>query len=136
MSKIKVVPCSGIGKVFGLMSREAALMVSDELAPDIAETACLAHIVTGDAEVVKEISGQKCITIDGCNAYCAAKSVKEAGGIVCEKYRSIDGMKNHRGKDAGDATALSDDGWVITTELAEKVAAKAREIAKEDKGNE
>ena len=31
MSKVKVIPCSGIGKVFGLMAREAALQVTTQV---------------------------------------------------------------------------------------------------------
>ena len=31
--KVLIIPCSGIGKVHGLMSREAAYLVTDELAP-------------------------------------------------------------------------------------------------------
>ena len=30
---VLVIPCSGIGKVHGLISREAAYLVTDELAP-------------------------------------------------------------------------------------------------------
>jgi hypothetical protein len=46
-NKVKVVPCSGIGKVFGLVAREAALSTVLELCPEKAETVCLAYIVTG-----------------------------------------------------------------------------------------
>jgi hypothetical protein len=45
--KVKVVPCSGIGKVFGLVARETALKVVGELCPDDTETVCLAYLVTG-----------------------------------------------------------------------------------------
>ena len=31
--KVLVIPCSGIGKVHGLISRESAYLVTDELAP-------------------------------------------------------------------------------------------------------
>lgn len=130
MSKVKIIPCSGIGKVFGLMSRETAMMVTDVLEPDLAEIVCLAHVVTGDEDAVAKVKGLDCITIDGCNSYCAAKSVEHTGGDICQKFRTIDQMRNHKGKNAGDGTTLSDDGWIITKELAEKVAEKVREIAK------
>lgn len=131
MSKIKVVPCSGIGKVFGLMARESALRVTDVLAPDISETVCLAHIVSGDEEARAKVEGIACISVDGCPALCAAKSIEAAGGIVKAQFRAVDIMKDHRGKNAGDGTALSTDGWLITDELADKIAEKAMEIAKE-----
>ena len=39
---VLVIPCSGIGKVHGLMSREATYLVTDELAPRHTDTLCLA----------------------------------------------------------------------------------------------
>lgn len=131
MSKIKVIPCSGIGKVFGLIARESALKVTDVLAPDMAETACLAHLVTGDDEALAKVAGLKCITVDGCPALCAAKSVEACGGIVKEKFRVVDEMRNHRGKDGGTGTALTEDGWEIVDAFADKIDARVRELNKE-----
>lgn len=133
MSKVKVIPCSGIGKVFGLMAREAALKVTSELKADETETVCLAHIVTGDAEAKEKIEGYSCITIDGCPKLCAAKNVELAGGIVKAQYRTVDEMKNHRGVDAGNATELTQDGWNIVDELCTKVCSNVDEILKEEK---
>jgi len=133
MSKVKVIPCSGVGKVFGLMAREAALKVTNELRSNETETVCLAHVVTGDAEAKEKIEGCSCITIDGCPKLCAAKNIELAGGIVKAKYRTVDEMKNHRGVDAGTATALTDDGWKIIDELCEKVCSNVDEILKEEK---
>ena len=78
--KVKVIPCSGIGKVYGLMAREAALKTVLELCPEKAETICLARIVTGDKEVTDLIEGCDCITVDGCPQMCASKNVSIAGG--------------------------------------------------------
>lgn len=74
MSKIKVIPCSGIGKVYGLIAREAALQVTNKLLPENTETVCLAHIVTGDDDAKSKIEGQACVTLDGCPKMCAAKN--------------------------------------------------------------
>ena len=133
MSKIKVISCSGIGKVYGLLAREAILKVTNELRPQETETLCLGHIVTGDAEVKTKIEGISCITMDGCPKLCAAKSVALAGGIVVSKFRSIDAMKDHKGVDAGTATSLTADGFKIVDELADKICIKVDEILKEAK---
>ena len=132
MSKVKIISCSGIGKVFGLMSRETALKITNELKPNETETVCLGHIVTGDADAKQKIEGHSCITIDGCPRLCSAKNVSLAGGIVKAKYRTVDEMRNHKGVDAGTATALTDDGWKIIDELSEKICTKVDEILKED----
>lgn len=132
MSKVKIISCSGIGKVFGLMSRETALKITNELKPNETETVCLGHIVTGDADAKQKIEGYSCITIDGCPKHCAYKNTTLAGGIVKAQYKTIDQMKNHKGVDAGTATALTDDGWEIIDELSEKICTKVDEILKED----
>ena len=43
-SKVKVIPCSGIGKVLGLIARESALRVTGELLPETTESLCLSLI--------------------------------------------------------------------------------------------
>ncbi|WDU83422.1 putative zinc-binding protein [Caloramator sp. Dgby_cultured_2] len=79
MSKVVVIPCSGMGKVYGLIAREAALKVVRELKKDEAETKCLAYLVTGDEEIKNYMQGKKCITIDGCPKMCAAKMLRKLG---------------------------------------------------------
>jgi hypothetical protein len=37
-------------------------------------------------------------------------------------------MRNHRGVNAGNGTSLTEDGWQITDELAEKISAKVAEL--------
>jgi len=135
MSKIKVIACSGIGKVFGLMARETVLQVTNHLSKDTTETVCLAHLVTGDFEAKEKVEGYICITVDGCPALCSAKSVELAGGIVKEKYRVIDEMRQHKGKNAGTATTLTEDGWQIVDEYATKISAKVDELIKEEQKN-
>lgn len=133
MSKIKIIPCSGIGKVYGLMSREAALKVTNELLPENTEIVCLAHIVTGDDDAKAKIEGQTCITIDGCPKMCAAKNSALAGGIVKEEVRVVDAFKNHRGAKAGNGTVLTDEGWIIVDEIATAIEDKIKNIIEEGK---
>lgn len=135
MSKVKVIPCSGIGKVFGLVAREAALQVTNNLASDTTETVCLAHVVTGDDSGKEKVEGLTCITVDGCPALCSAKSVELAGGIVKAKYRVVDEMRLHKGKNAGTGTTLTEDGWQIVDEFAEKIAVKVGELIEEGESN-
>jgi uncharacterized metal-binding protein len=126
--KVKVVPCSGIGKVFGLVARETALKVVGELCPDDTETVCLAYLVTGDDAAKEKIAGSDCITVDGCAKMCAAKNVKIAGGSVRKEFKAVDAFKEHHGAQAGTATELTGEGWQITGEIAEKVAAAVKNL--------
>lgn len=127
-NRVKVIPCSGMGKVFGLVARESALKVVKDLCPDEADTVCLAYIVTGDEEAKALIEGAKCITLDGCPAMCAAKNAELAGGIVKEKVRVVDAFRKHKGIKAGNATELTAEGWMIVDELAGEIAEKVKNL--------
>jgi uncharacterized metal-binding protein len=126
--KVKVVPCSGIGKVYGLMAREAVLKTVHELCPEKSETVCLAYIVTGDEEVKKRIEGCDCITVDGCPKMCASKNVSLAGGLIVEEMKVLDTVKEHKGKKFGSPTMLDADGESVMSEIAEKIANRINEI--------
>lgn len=122
--KVKVIPCSGIGKVYGLMAREAALKTVHELCSEKSETVCLAYIVTGDKEAKEKIEGYDCVTVDGCPKMCASKNVAIAGGIIIEDVKVLDTVKEHKGKKFGTPTQLDADGEVVISEIAAKIAAK------------
>lgn len=126
--KVKVVPCSGIGKVYGLIAREAVLKTVIELCPDTSETVCLGYIVTGDTEVKERIDGFDCITVDGCPKMCAAKNVSIAGGNVIEEVKVLDTVKEYKGKKFGSPTQLNDDGEAVVNEIADNIAKKISEI--------
>lgn len=113
--KTIVIPCSGIGKVQGLIAREAAYAAA---AAGSAELLCLALLVSGDEEAVAKIREADCVAIDGCPKLCAAKNVEMAGGTVARSLRVVDALKNHRGAELGTATRLADDGWRVVREIA------------------
>jgi uncharacterized metal-binding protein len=125
--KFLVIPCSGVGKVHGLISREAVYHVTDNLLPEQTDTVCLALLVTGDAETRQKVQHTPCITLDGCPKLCAFKNVELSGGKIAKGIRVYDAMKRHRGANFGTATALCDEGWIVVEELAAEVAQIARQ---------
>lgn len=130
--KVKVIPCSGIGKVHGLLAREIGLRVINELCSQEAETECLAYIMTEDQEIMDRLKEGKFITIDGCPKMCAAKSVAHVGGTVAQEFRVVDALKEYRGVKPGSAAALNEDGWKIVDETAEKISSWVKEIYGEE----
>jgi uncharacterized metal-binding protein len=128
--QILVIPCSGIGKVQGLISREVVYQVTDRLLPDLASTVCLALLVTGDPETKHKVQHAPCITVDGCPKSCAYKNVEQSGGRIVKEVRVYDALKRHRGGDFGSATALSAEGWTIADEIADEIAATISHSAK------
>lgn len=125
--KFLVIPCSGVGKVHGLISREAVYHVTDDLLPKQADTVCLALLVSGDPETTQKVKQTPCITLDGCPKLCAFKNVELSGGKVAKGIRVYDVMKRHRGANFGTATSLTDEGWTVVEELAAEVAQIAEE---------
>jgi uncharacterized metal-binding protein len=121
-SRFLVIPCSGIGKVHGLISREAVCRVTENQPPEQADTVCLALLVTGDAEAEEKVQSTPCITLDGCPKLCAYKNVELSGGTIAKGIRVYDAMKRHRGANFGTATALNEEGWAVVEELAAEVA--------------
>ena len=126
--KVLVIPCSGIGKVHGLIAREATYRVVDDLEPQASETLCLALLVKGDEEAMTAVRTRPCITIDGCPKLCSCKNVELAGGRVAESVRVVDAFKGHKGAQPGTATELAEDGWTITEEIARRVATRVCEL--------
>jgi uncharacterized metal-binding protein len=127
--ELLTIPCSGIGKVHGLISREAVYCVTGRLLPEKADTVCLALLVTGDPETRQKVQQTPCITLDGCPKLCAYKNVELSGGKIAKGIRVYDVMKRHRGADFGSATALSEEGWAVVEELAAEVAQAAKQDA-------
>jgi uncharacterized metal-binding protein len=131
--KVKVIPCSGIGKVYGLIARESVLKTVKELCPGESETVCLAYVVTGDKEAREMIEGKNCITLDGCPSLCAKKNTELAGGIIRENIRVVDAFRRHKGAKPGTATELTGEGWQIADEIAGEIAAKVKKLNSEFK---
>ena len=125
---VLVIPCSGIGKVQGLTTREATYLVADELAPGQTDTLCLALLVKRDAEALAAIKNQYCITIDGCPKACAEKNVRMAGGQAAKAVQITEAFRKHHGAKPGTATDLTEDGWAIARDVAQEVADEAARL--------
>ena len=126
--RVLVIPCSGIGKVHGLIAREVAFRVLDDLTPEASDTLCLALLVKGEEQAREAIRTQPCITIDGCPKLCSYKNVELSGGKIAHSVRVVDAFKDHKGAQPGTATTLDEDGWTITEELAQGIAAQVRDL--------
>jgi uncharacterized metal-binding protein len=128
---VLVIPCSGIGKVHGLISREATYLVADEMAPNETNTLCLALLVKRDPEAMEAIKNQLCITIDGCPKACAEKNVEMAGGHAAKAVQVTEAFKRHHGAKPGTATDLTEDGWAIARDVAQEVVDETARLRRE-----
>jgi uncharacterized metal-binding protein len=133
---VLVVPCSGVGKVQGLISREAVYQVTDKLLPGQSDTVCLALLVTGDAETREKVRDLPCVTVDGCPKLCAQKNVELSGGTVVQGFRVYDSLKRHRGLQFGSPTTLNEHGWTAVNDLAAEIAHAAQQLPTKSKVEE
>lgn len=127
-SRIVVVPCSGIGKALGSVSREATYEVVENLRKGVTDTTCLALIVSGDEETLQLVKNNRCIAVDGCPLQCAAKNLKLAGGDLAASFRVVDTLRENRKLKPKSVTFLDHDGQELANLLAEQVAEKVDEL--------
>ena len=126
--KVIVIPCSGIGKALGSVSREATYELVENLRKGIAETICLALLVSGDEESIQLVQDNKCIVVDGCPMQCAEKNVRLAGGNLAVSFRVIDSLKENRNLKPIQITFLDQDGRQLARVVANQIANKMDEL--------
>lgn len=126
--KVVIIPCSGIGRVFGSVGREAAYLVVDELRPGKTETVCLSLLVMGDEEALARVHGHPTIAIDGCPKACAQKNIALAGGRVGAAAPVFEVFKEYRALKSDAITVLDEKGRLLAQLLAERVADKVDKL--------
>ena len=126
--KVVVIPCSGIGKALGSVSREATYELVENLRKGVTDTICLALLVSGDKESLQLVQDNKCVTVDGCPLQCAEKNVKLAGGDLAASFRVVDALRENRKLKPKRVAFLDDDGVQLATVLAKQIAGKVDEI--------
>ena len=126
-----VIPCSGIGKAFGSIGRDATYEVTENLRKDNTQTLCLALLVSGDKESLQLVRNNKCITVDGCPLQCAEKNVKLAGGDLAGSIRVVDAYKENRQLKPKGITFLDHDGQQMALALAQKIAKKVDDLLRD-----
>jgi uncharacterized metal-binding protein len=119
--RVVVVPCSGIGKTFGSVSREAAYEVVEDLRPAGTELVALSLLVLGDEEARNTVASSPAVTIDGCKLACAAKMVRERGGSVVKEFEVVEVWRRHRDLKPQGIAELNEDGLKLAGLLASEV---------------
>ena len=126
--KVIIVPCSGIGKTYGSVGREAAYEVTEDLRPGQTQLVPLALLVLGDEESRSVVEACPAVTIDGCKLACATKMVQESGGQVAQDFAVLDVYRRYRQFKPKGITELNEGGQQLARALAEEVAAVVDEV--------
>ena len=120
--KVVIVPCSGIGKTYGSVSREAAYDVTEDLRPESTQLVPLSLLVLGDAEARAAVADTQAITIDGCKLACATKMVKDSGGTVAKDYAVLDVYRRYKQFKPQGIAELNEGGQQLANALAQEIA--------------
>jgi uncharacterized metal-binding protein len=128
--KVVIVPCSGIGKSFGSVSREAAYEVCETLRPGDTQIVALSKLVLGDSAARDIVARCPTVTIDGCKQMCAAKMVRQSGGIVAKEFTVFDVFRRHKELKPEGIAELNEGGMKLALALAGEVAEAVDEIVR------
>lgn len=120
--KVIIVPCSGIGKTYGTVSREAAFDLTEDLRPEHTRLVPLSLLVMGDEAARQSVANSLVITIDGCKLACALKMVQESGGQVAHEIAVLDVFRRNRTLKPDGIAELNEPGQQLARALAEEAA--------------
>jgi uncharacterized metal-binding protein len=118
---VAVVPCSGIGKALGSVSREAAYVLCDELRPADTRLVALSKLVLGEPEARGRVCAGPVITIDGCKLGCAAALVRHSGGEPARAVAVLDVFRRHPDLRPEGIAELNEGGLALARALAEEL---------------
>jgi len=121
--KVIIVPCSGIGKPYGTVSREAAYEVTEDLRPGQTQLVPLALLVLGDEKSQSVVAAYPAVTIDGCKLACAAKMVQQSGGTIAQEFAALDVYRRYKEFKPQGIAELNEGGHKLARVLAEEVTA-------------
>lgn len=131
--RVVVVPCSGIGKTYGTVGREAAYELV-ELRPERSEVVALSLLVLGDADSRARVQAAPTITIDGCKLACASKMVAASGGQVAYEANVLDTFRRNRKLRPKGIAELNPEGQELAHRMAEELAEATDKIIDGEEG--
>jgi uncharacterized metal-binding protein len=126
--KVVIVPCSGIGKTYGSVSREAAYIVTEDIRPKETQLAALSMLVLGDESARTAVAANPAITIDGCKLACATKMVQESGGTVMQDFAVLDVYRRYKQFKPQGIAELNEGGIQLAEALASEIAGVVDEM--------
>jgi uncharacterized metal-binding protein len=126
--KVVIVPCSGIGKSYGTVSREAAYQVTGDDRAETTQLVPLSLLVLGDEESRAALAENPAVTIDGCKLACATKMVQECGGKVARDFAVLEVFRRYRDFKPQGIGELNEGGQKLADALAKEVDAVVDEL--------
>ena len=133
--KVVVLPCSGIGKAYGEIGRQAVYELVEDLRPDDVTTTCLGLLMIDDPEAKALVQDKIVITIDGCTQDCARKTVESSGKKVECALRVIEAIKKNRGLKPEGILELGEPGFKLVHILAQRLNEEVDRVMRKEQQN-
>jgi uncharacterized metal-binding protein len=127
-SKVLIIPCSGIGKPYGTVSRMAAYQVTEDDRPEDTQLIPLSLLVMGDEDARAALTSCPAVTIDGCKLACATKMTQECGGNVARDFAVLEVFRRYRDFKPQGIAELNEGGQKLADALAKEVDAVVDEM--------
>jgi uncharacterized metal-binding protein len=120
--KVLIIPCSGIGKPIGTVSRETTYEIVENLRKGKAETVCLALLTSQDKEAINKVKNNYCITLDGCARHCAKKNTEECGKVPDKSYMILKFAAANPDKKPQGLIDIGDSGKALVDTISDTIA--------------
>jgi uncharacterized metal-binding protein len=133
---VSVIPCSGIGKAFGTVSREAAYELCENLRPADTTLVALSKLVVGEQDAQSRVRTNPAVTIDGCKLMCASKLVKHSGATVAREVSVLDVFRRHKDLKPEGIAELNEPGKELARAIAAEISGGLDEILAETAGGQ
>ena len=132
MKKVVLLPCSGIGKAYGEIGRQAVYEVIEDLRPGETATTCLGRLMIEDPETKAMLKENLVITVDGCAKDCARKNVEFCGKKTDSSLRVIEVFKDNRDLKPQGILDLGEPGFQLVHILAKKINEEIERLMKKE----
>ncbi|MFX1519345.1 MAG: putative zinc-binding protein [Promethearchaeota archaeon] len=126
--KIKVAPCTGMGKVLATVARIGALLATDEGKSDDLELICTPCVAAGLPREVERIKGADVIVIDGCIDECCRKIFEENGANIVADIKVWEVLRENKDLKPESRVKLGPKGMALAEKVAEKVKSEAANL--------
>ena len=132
-----IIPCSGIGKAYGTICREAVYEVVEKRKPQTSRLLCLALLVRGDEEAITLLKENPAIALDGCAKRCAYKNIERVAPKPPISLTIMNLFRKHRDLNPNDLNLgtvlhLGEGGRHLVHLLADEVCCHLDRIEDQD----
>ena len=129
--KVYLIPCSGIGKPIGTVSRNTVYETIIKR-PDESDTVCLALLTSGDDEAMEKIKNNYCITLDGCAKQCARKNIEALGKTPDKSYMILKFAASNPDKKPAGLIDIGEGGRALSKTISDVIVKDIDELVKND----